>query len=58
MGKKGFFRQWFDSLSEEEKTAYYVDQQDVNPSIILAKIHKYPRSGKLFRMACSSGELL
>ncbi|SRR6266487_1018168 len=27
MGKKGVFRQWFDLLSGEEKTAYYVDQQ-------------------------------
>jgi len=46
MGKKGFFRQWFDSLSEEEKTAYYVDQQDVNPSIILAKIPQVSQVGQ------------
>src|SRR5712691_9719334 len=28
MGKKGGFCQWFDSFSEEEKTAYSVDLQD------------------------------
>lgn len=28
MGKKGFFRQWWDNLSEEDQVAYYVDQQE------------------------------